>query len=183
MDASNNGLHLDVFFSERITIVDNHLCVTNFCLDADINAQTEETQETALTLACCGGFKDVAEFLISAGADIEQGCSTPLMEAAQEGHEDLVKLLLNNCEMLFCVTYRSSFFFLFVRWKLQSPWWRWQCIAGPSDYRRACGLLECGWPDSLAEWLVDGAGLQMFCCLTASAARALFCIANAEFEI
>ena len=31
---------------------------------ADINAQTEETQETALTLACCGGFLDVADFLI-----------------------------------------------------------------------------------------------------------------------
>ena len=25
-----------------------------------------------------------------------------------------------------------SFFFSFVRWKLQSPQWRWQCIAGPS---------------------------------------------------
>ena len=38
------------------------------------------------------------------------------------------------------------------------------------------------WPDSLSEWLVDGAGLQqMFCCLTASTARALLCVANAEF--
>ncbi len=61
---------------------------------ADINAQTEETQETALTLACCGGFLEVAEFLIKAGADLELGCSTPLMEAAQEGHLDLVKYLL-----------------------------------------------------------------------------------------
>ena len=40
------------------------------------------------------------------------------------------------------------------------------------------------WPDSLSEWLVDGAELQqMFCCLTASTARALLCIANAEFGI
>ena len=31
---------------------------------SDINAQTEETQETALTLACCGGFLEVADFLI-----------------------------------------------------------------------------------------------------------------------
>ncbi|KAG8184304.1 hypothetical protein JTE90_008988 [Oedothorax gibbosus] len=37
---------------------------------ADINAQTEETQETALTLACCGGFLEVSDFLIKAGADI-----------------------------------------------------------------------------------------------------------------
>ncbi|KAL8603592.1 hypothetical protein ACOMHN_022544 [Nucella lapillus] len=63
---------------------------------ADINAQTEETQETALTLACCGGFKEVAEFLIKAGADLELGCSTPLMEAAQEGHTDLVQFLLQE---------------------------------------------------------------------------------------
>uniref|UniRef100_A0A8B9PMC6 K Homology domain-containing protein n=1 Tax=Apteryx owenii TaxID=8824 RepID=A0A8B9PMC6_APTOW len=54
----------------------------------------EETQETALTLACCGGFSEVADFLIKAGADIELGCSTPLMEAAQEGHLELVKYLL-----------------------------------------------------------------------------------------
>ncbi|XP_072605891.1 ankyrin repeat and KH domain-containing protein 1 isoform X7 [Vulpes vulpes] len=61
---------------------------------ANINAQTEETQETALTLACCGGFSEVADFLIKAGADIELGCSTPLMEASQEGHLELVKYLL-----------------------------------------------------------------------------------------
>ena len=66
---------------------------------ANINAQTEETQETALTLACCGGFLEVADFLIKAGADIELGCSTPLMEAAQEGHLELVKYLLAAGEL------------------------------------------------------------------------------------
>lgn len=30
------------------------------------------------------------------GAAIEQGSSTPLMEAAQEGHVDLVKFLLEQ---------------------------------------------------------------------------------------
>lgn len=69
-------------------------------LGANINAQTEETQETALTLACCGGFLEVADFLIKAGADIELGCSTPLMEAAQEGHLELVKYLLAAGEAL-----------------------------------------------------------------------------------
>jgi ankyrin repeat domain-containing protein 17 len=64
--------------------------------NANINAQTEETQETALTLACCGGFLEVADYLIKHGADIELGASTPLMEAAQEGHLDLVKFLLEN---------------------------------------------------------------------------------------
>lgn len=63
-------------------------------IGANINAQTDETQETALTLACCGGFSEVADFLIKAGADIELGASTPLMEAAQEGHLELVKYLL-----------------------------------------------------------------------------------------
>ncbi|XP_044743261.1 ankyrin repeat and KH domain-containing protein 1 isoform X4 [Chrysoperla carnea] len=63
---------------------------------ANINAQTEETQETALTLACCGGFLEVADFLIKAGADLELGASTPLMEASQEGHIDLVRFLLES---------------------------------------------------------------------------------------
>ncbi|XP_015790056.1 ankyrin repeat and KH domain-containing protein 1 isoform X2 [Tetranychus urticae] len=62
---------------------------------ADINAQTEETQETALTLACCSNSLEVADFLIKAGADIEAGGNTPLMEAAQEGHIELVKHLIN----------------------------------------------------------------------------------------
>ena len=40
------------------------------------------------------------------------------------------------------------------------------------------------WPDSLSEWLVEGAGLQqMVCCMAASTARALLCIAYAEFRI
>lgn len=63
---------------------------------ANINAQTEETQETALTLACCGGFLEVADYLLKNGADIELGASTPLMEAAQEGHIELVRFLLEN---------------------------------------------------------------------------------------
>lgn len=61
---------------------------------ADINAQTEETLETALTLACCGGFLEVVDFLIKAGADISAGANTPLMEASQEGHLELVKYLI-----------------------------------------------------------------------------------------
>ena len=60
---------------------------------ADINAQTKETQETALTLACSWGFTDVADFLIKAGADIELGAPTPLMKAAQEGDLELVSFI------------------------------------------------------------------------------------------
>jgi ankyrin repeat domain-containing protein 17 len=36
----------------------------------------------------------VADFLIKAGAELELGCSTPLMEAAQEGHLELVQYLI-----------------------------------------------------------------------------------------
>lgn len=36
-------------------------------LGADLHAQTDETQETALSLTCCGGFQDVAAFLLDRG--------------------------------------------------------------------------------------------------------------------
>ena len=36
----------------------------------------------------------MADFLIKAGADLELGASSPLMEASQEGHLELVKYLL-----------------------------------------------------------------------------------------
>ena len=40
------------------------------------------------------------------------------------------------------------------------------------------------WPDSLSEKLIEGAGLQqLLCCLIASTARALLCMADAEFGI
>ena len=42
------------------------------------------------------------------------------------------------------IQWRDIFFFSFVRWKFQSPRWRWQCIAGPSGFHTACGLRECG---------------------------------------
>ena len=44
------------------------------------------------------------------------------------------------------------------------------------------GAVVCS--DSLSELLVEGTGLQtMFCCLTASIARALLCVVNAEFRV
>ena len=53
-----------------------------------------------------------------------------------------------------------------------------------SQVPQLAGYGSVVWPDSLPEWLVGGAGLQwMFCCLTASTARALLCMANAEFGI
>ena len=81
---------------------------------ADINAQTEETQETGLTLACCGGFAEVADFLIKAGADIELGASTPLMEAAQEGHLDLVSSVFFVVNYSICFSIQSDIYLFYI---------------------------------------------------------------------
>lgn len=72
---------------------EGHLSVVQCLLQngSAINSQTEETHETALTLAACGGFLDVVDVLLKSGADVEIGASTPLMEAAQEGHLTVVK--------------------------------------------------------------------------------------------
>ena len=47
-----------------------------------------------MTLACGGGILEVADFLIKAGADLELGASTLLMESSQEGYLELVRDLL-----------------------------------------------------------------------------------------
>ena len=39
-------------------------------------------------------FRDVVELLVERGADLDVGANTPLMEAAQEGHLDTVKYLI-----------------------------------------------------------------------------------------
>lgn len=79
-----------------------HNCTSTYPIPgANVNAQTEETQETALTLACCGGFLDCTELLVTFNADLELGCSTPLMEAAQEGHLELVNYLIRAGKIYF----------------------------------------------------------------------------------
>lgn len=53
--------------------------------------------ESPLTLAACGGHTVLAHLLLERGANIEEVNDegyTPLMEAAREGHEDMVRLLL-----------------------------------------------------------------------------------------
>ena len=53
----------NVVFS--IVLVFNKLSI--YIPGADLHAQTDETQETALSLTCCGGFQDVAAFLLDRG--------------------------------------------------------------------------------------------------------------------
>ena len=53
--------------------------------------------ESPLTLAACGGHIELANLLIERGANLEEVNDegyTPLMEAAREGHEEMVALLL-----------------------------------------------------------------------------------------
>lgn len=55
--------------------------------------------ESPLTLAACGGHVELANLLIERGANIEEVNDegyTPLMEAAREGHEEMVALLLSH---------------------------------------------------------------------------------------
>ena len=63
--------------------------------------------ESPLTLAACGGHVELANLLIERGANLEEVNDegyTPLMEAAREGHEEMVALLLahgttGHCEL------------------------------------------------------------------------------------
>ena len=60
--------------------------------DVEINALSVD-QSTALSLACYGGYQEVAELLVKAGADLELGKPSPLSAAGQGGHLDLVRYL------------------------------------------------------------------------------------------
>jgi hypothetical protein len=53
---------------------------------SDLDVQSRDTRDTALTLACRGGFLAVAEVLVKAGADVNLGASTPF--AAKPAKKD-----------------------------------------------------------------------------------------------
>src|SRR5215210_8339063 len=55
-----------------------------------------EAGVTALHLAACGGHLSVARVLVTAGADVNAVArdGTPLSMAVWEGHEELIRLLL-----------------------------------------------------------------------------------------
>ena len=58
----------------------------------EVNSLSED-KETALSFACEGGYQEVAELLVKAGADLELGEPSPLSAAAQECHVELVRYL------------------------------------------------------------------------------------------
>ena len=76
-----------------------------------INCECVCVCQFVVTLACAGGFLDVVKILLSNGADINLGQSTPLMEASQEGHIELVQFLIENGTIL-CLIFMIYSFFL-----------------------------------------------------------------------
>ena len=70
------------------------MCILKALLQVNMPA---DSFESPLTLAACGGHVDLANLLIERGANLEEVNDegyTPLMEAAREGHEEMVALLL-----------------------------------------------------------------------------------------
>lgn len=67
-------------------------------LGADLNIQSTDIGETALTAACSMGHIQYAKSLISAGADVNlpelKSGKTPLMQASMAGHREIVDLLI-----------------------------------------------------------------------------------------
>ena len=64
---------------------------------ADIEAQSERTKDTPLSLACSGGRYEVVEILLSRGSNKEHrnvSDYTPLSLAASGGYTNIIKLLL-----------------------------------------------------------------------------------------
>lgn len=66
---------------------------------ADIEAQSERTKDTPLSLACSGGRFEVVELILSRGANKEHrnvSDYTPLSLAASGGYVNIIRLLLNH---------------------------------------------------------------------------------------
>lgn len=66
---------------------------------ADIEAQSERTKDTPLSLACSGGRYEVVELLLNKMANKEHrnvSDYTPLSLAASGGYVNIIKLLLNH---------------------------------------------------------------------------------------
>ena len=78
-----------------------HTAVVEILLDhgVDIEAQSERTKDTALSLACSGGRFEVVELLLQRGANREHrnvSDYTPLALAASGGYVNIIRLLLSH---------------------------------------------------------------------------------------
>jgi len=78
-----------------------HTAVVEILIDhgVDIEAQSERTKDTALSLACSGGRYEVVELLLQRGANREHrnvSDYTPLALAASGGYVNIIRLLLSH---------------------------------------------------------------------------------------
>lgn len=67
--------------------------------EADIEAQSDRTKDTALSLACSSGRQEVVELLLMSNANYEHrnvSDYTPLSLAASGGYVGIIKILLNH---------------------------------------------------------------------------------------
>ena len=83
---------------------------------SDIEAQSERTKDTALSLACSGGRLEVVDLLLQRGANKEHrnvSDYTPLSLAASGGYVNIIKLLLQHTAEINsrCVATTNSLFF------------------------------------------------------------------------
>ena len=72
----------------------------------------------------------MAQYLVDHGADIELGASTPLMEASQEGHIEIVKYLISKGANIHAVTNTADTCLTYA------------CANGHTNIAKL--LLECG---------------------------------------
>ncbi|XP_037085382.1 ankyrin repeat and KH domain-containing protein 1-like [Pollicipes pollicipes] len=63
---------------------------------ANVNFITGDGQSSALSMACASGYLDTARILVKAGAKVNSGCSSPLIEAACAGESEIVEWLLRH---------------------------------------------------------------------------------------
>ena len=89
-----------------IAATTGHACVCEILLNhgADIEAQSDRTKDTALSLACSSGRYEVVELLLNRGANKEHrnvSDYTPLSLAASGGYVNIIKLLLQHVSLLF----------------------------------------------------------------------------------
>lgn len=92
LDRSSTSTHL-LFLSVS--------AIVEILLDsgAQMEAQSERTKDTALSLACSGGRLEVVEILLNHGANREHrnvSDYTPLSLAASGGYVNIIELLLQN---------------------------------------------------------------------------------------
>ena len=85
---------LDAIYDSKVEVIKQHLAA-----GVDVNIRLTFTEQTPLEIAAYCGNKQIAELLITKGADVNAKTdigNTPLHTAANEGHKEIVELLIAN---------------------------------------------------------------------------------------